>query len=174
MISKLSDVQTKNIGENTRVWQFCVILEDAIVGDNCNICSHTFIENDVEIGDNVTIKCGVQIWDGITLEDNVFIGPNVTFTNESIPRSQVYDKSNFQKTLVRNGASIGANATILPGVEIGEYSLIGAGSLVTKDVPNYTLWYGVPAVQHGYVTKGGIALDMNKRDKKGVLYDLEL
>lgn len=174
MISKLSDVQTKNIGNNTRVWQFCVILEDAIIGDNCNICSHIFVENDVQIGNNVTIKCGVQIWDGITIEDNVFIGPNVTFTNESIPRSRVLDKSNFKRTLVKKGASIGANATILPGIEIGEYALIGAGSVVTKDVPNHTFWYGVPAVQHGYITKDGIALDLNKRDKNDVLHDLDL
>lgn len=174
MISKLSDVQTKNIGENTRVWQFCVILEDAIVGDNCNICSHTFIENDVKIGNNVTIKCGVQIWDGITLEDDVFIGPNVTFTNESIPRSRIFDKSYFQRTLVKKGASIGANATILPGIEIGVYALIGAGSIITKNVPNYTVWYGTPATQQGYVTKSGVILDMDKKDDKGVLYDLDL
>lgn len=174
MISKLSDVQTKNIGNNTRVWQFCVILENAIIGDNCNICSHAFIENDVKIGNNVTIKCGVQIWDGITLEDDVFIGPNVTFTNESIPRSQVFDKSNFQKTLIKKGVSIGANATILPGIEIGEYALIGAGSVLTKDVPSYTVWYGLPAVQHGYITKDGIILDMDKRDKNGVFHDLNL
>ena len=173
MISNLSDVQSKIIGKNTRIWQFCVILEDAVIGDNCNICSHTFIENDVRIGNNVTIKCGVQIWDGITLEDNVFIGPNVTFTNESIPRSQVFDKSNFQKTLVRKGAQIGANATILPGIEIGEYALIGAGSLINKNVPNNTLWYGKPAVQHGFVTNSGISLDMDMKDKNGIVRKIE-
>lgn len=173
MISKLADVHTKNIGENTRVWQFCVILEEAVIGDNCNICSHIFIENDVKIGNNVTIKSGVQVWDGIIIQDDVFLGPNVTFTNELVPRSRVVNKCNFKKTLVMKGASIGANTTILPGIVIGEYALIGAGSLISKDIPSYTLWYGVPAFQKGFVTKSGITLDMNKMDKDGVIHDLE-
>lgn len=173
MRNKLSDIQTKKIGEGTRIWQFCVILPGAEIGDNCNICSHVFIENDVKIGDNVTIKSGVQLWDGITIEDEVFLGPNVTFTNDLVPRSRIIDKSNFKKTIVKKGASIGANTTVLPGVIIGEYALIGAGSLINKNVPNNTLWYGKPATQRGYVTKSGILLDMNMRDKKGVLHDLE-
>jgi len=173
MRSKLSDIQTKNIGKNTRIWQYCVILPDAIIGENCNICSHVFIENEVTIGNNVTVKSGVQLWDGITIEDNVFLGPNVTFTNELVPRSRVIDKSNFKKIIVRKGASIGANTTLLPGVEIGEYALIGAGSLVNRNVPNNTLWYGKPATQRGYVTKSGITLDMDKKDKEGIIHDLE-
>lgn len=171
--NKLSDIQTKKIGEGTRIWQFCVILPGAEIGDNCNICSHIFIENDVKIGDNVTIKSGVQLWDGITIEDEVFLGPNVTFTNDLVPRSRVIDKSSFKKTIVKKGASIGANTTVLPGVIIGKYALIGAGSLINKDVPNNTLWYGKPATQRGYITNSGILLDMNMRDKKGVLHDLE-
>lgn len=173
MKSELSDIQTTKIAESTKIWQFCVILPGAEIGENCNICSHVFIENDVKIGNNVTIKSGVQVWDGITIEDDVFLGPNVTFTNELVPRSRVINKDNFKKTIVMKGASIGANTTILPGIVIGEYALIGAGSLISKDIPSYTLWYGVPAFQKGFVTKRGIALDMNKRDKEGVVHDLE-
>lgn len=173
MRSKLSDIQSEKIGENTRIWQYCVILPDAEIGDNCNICSHIFIENEVKIGDNVTIKSGVQLWDGITIEDNVFLGPNVTFTNELVPRSRVIDKSKFKKTIVKRGASIGANTTVLPGIVVGEYALIGAGSLINKNIPNNTLWFGTPAVQRGYVTNSGIVLDMKRRDKEGVIRDLE-
>lgn len=143
-IHPLADVQSRNVGENTSVWQFSVILENAWIGDNCNINCQVFIENDVKIGDNVTIKPGVQIWDGVTLEDNVFIGPNVTFTNDLLPRSKVYPEK-FEKTLVKKGASIGANATIIAGNTIGENALIGAGSVVTKDVPANEIWIGNPA-----------------------------
>ena len=143
-VHNLSDVQTINIGLNTKIWQFVVILPDATIGSNCNICSHCLIENEVVIGDNVTIKSGVQIWDGITLEDNVFIGPNVTFTNDKNPRSKQF-VDNYPKTIVRQGASIGANATILPGITVGENAMIGAGSVITKDVPANQIWVGNPA-----------------------------
>lgn len=145
-IHHLADVKSKNIGEGTRVWQFCVILNGAVIGKNCNLNCHVFIENDVIIGNNVTIKPCVQIWDGITIEDNVFIGPNATFTNDLKPRSKQYPKI-FLRTVVKVGASIGANATILPGITIGENAMIGAGSVVLKDVPANTLWVGNPA-QH--------------------------
>ncbi len=137
MIHPLSDVQSKNIGENTNIWQFCVILKNAQIGSNCNICSHVFIENDVKIGNNVTIKNGVQIWDGIEIEDNVFIGPNVTFCNDRYPKS---GNKNFklEKIIIKKGASIGANSTILPGVTIGENAMIAAGSIVTKNVEKNT------------------------------------
>ena len=143
-IHPLADVHSHQIGDNTKIWQFSVILEGAKIGNNCNINCHVFIENDVTIGDNVTIKPGVQIWDGITIEDNVFIGPNVTFTNDLKPRSKQYPE-NFLKTTVKTGASIGANATILPGLTIGENAMIGAGSLVSKDIPDNEIWYGNPA-----------------------------
>lgn len=143
-IHPLADVQSQNIGENTMVWQFCVILKNAKIGVGCNINCHVFIENEVVIGNNVTIKPGVQIWDGITLEDSVFIGPNVTFTNDLFPRSKNTDYE-MKKTLVQKGASIGANATILGGVTIGENALIGAGSVVTKDIPANEIWIGNPA-----------------------------
>lgn len=154
MIHKLSDVQSKNIGDQTKIWQFVVILENAKIGRNCNINCHVFIENDVEIGDNVTIKPGVQIWDGITIEDGVFIGPNVTFTNDLYPKSKVYPEK-YIKTLIKKGASIGANTTILAGRIIGEGALIGAGSLVTKDVPANTIWFGNPAELKGYFSPDG-------------------
>ena len=144
MIHSLSDCQSKNIGNDTNIWQFCVVLPNAIIGDNCNICSHCFIENDVKIGNNVTIKCGVQLWDGIEIEDDVFIGPNVTFTNDKYPRSKQYPKE-FLKTKICKGASIGANATICPGITIGEKAMIAAGTVVTKNIPPHTLVKGVPA-----------------------------
>lgn len=140
----MSDVQSTQIGENTNVWQFCVVLPNAVIGSNCNICSHCLIENDVFIGNNVTLKSGVQIWDGIEIQDNVFIGPNVTFTNDLKPRSKCYPED-FLKTKVCKGASIGANATILPGITIGEGAMIGAGSVVVKDVPANTTVVGNPA-----------------------------
>ncbi len=145
-IHPLSDVQSKSIGKNTEIWQFCVILEGAKIGENCNINCQVFIENDVVIGNNVTIKPGVQIWDGIILEDNVFIGPNVTFTNDLRPRSKQYPKE-FLTTIIKEGASIGANATILPGIMIGKNAMIGAGSVVLQDIPANTLWVGNPARQ---------------------------
>ncbi|MDH3069561.1 acyltransferase [Akkermansia sp. N21169] len=170
-IHPLSDVQTSSIGENTSIWQFCVVLSHARIGSYCNICAHVLIENDVLIGDRVTIKSGVQLWDGITIEDDVFIGPNVTFTNDLVPRSKHYPDS-FAQTHVKKGASIGANATILAGHTIGSYALIGAGSVVTKDIPPNTVWYGNPASMRGYVTNEGILLDLNKKDKQGNLHNL--
>ena len=133
MIHPLSDVQSENIGENTNIWQFCVVLKGAKIGKNCNICSHCFIENDVVIGNNVTIKCGVQIWDGMRIEDDVFIGPNTTFCNDKYPKSRNKNWK-LEPVIIKKGASIGANATILPGVTIGENAIIGAGTVVTKDV----------------------------------------
>lgn len=137
MIHNLSDVQSKNIGMDTNIWQFCVVLPDAVIGNNCNICSHCFIENNVVIGNNVTIKCGVQIWDGMIIEDDVFIGSNVTFCNDRHPKS--HNKHwKLEPVIVKHGASIGANATILPGVTIGKNAVVGAGCVVIKDVPANT------------------------------------
>ncbi|ROI09238.1 N-acetyltransferase [Chryseobacterium sp. H3056] len=153
-IHPLADVQSTTIGEDTQIWQYSVVLKNAVIGKNCNINCQVFIENDVKIGDNVTIKPGVQIWDGVTLEDNVFIGPNVTFTNDLVPRSKQYPAA-FAKTLVQQGASIGANATIVAGNTVGENALIGAGSVVTKDVPANTVWFGNPAKQRGIIDDKG-------------------
>ena len=139
-----SDVQSKQIGEGTRVWQYVVILPGAVIGRDGNICSHCFIENKVVVGDRVTVKSGVQLWDGVTLEDDVFVGPNATFTNDREPRSR-NASATLLPTLVKKGASIGANATILPGLTIGEGAMVGAGAVVTKDVPPRTLVVGNPA-----------------------------
>lgn len=136
-------VETKNIGQDTRVWAFTHILPGAEIGKDCNICDHVFIENDVIVGDRVTIKCGVQLWDGLRIEDDVFIGPNVTFANDVFPRSK--EKFLIEQTIIKRGASIGANATILPGVIVGENSMIGAGSLVNKNVSENTVVAGHPA-----------------------------
>ena len=144
MIHPLSDVKSTNIGDNTNIWQFCVVFPEAKIGTGCNICANVLIENEVVIGNNVTVKSGVQLWDGVTLEDNVFVGPNVTFTNDLFPRSKNPDWK-LSKTVVKKGASIGANATILCGITIGENAMIGAGSVVTKDVPSGEVWIGNPA-----------------------------
>jgi len=173
MIQPQSDIQSKHIGADTNIWQYCVILPEAVIGSNCNICACVFIENRVVIGNNVTIKNGVQLWDGITIEDNVFIGPNATFTNERIPRSKSYDSNNLMSTWVRNGATIGANATILPGIIIGEHAFIGAGSVVTCDIPANTLYFGNPATHRGYITHSGVVLDLQKRDKNGVIHPIK-
>ena len=143
MIHPLADCQAI-VPDNTNVWQFCVLLPKAKIGQNCNICSHCFIENDVVIGDNVTIKCGVQLWDGLRVEDYVYIGPNVRFTNDKFPKSK---NKNWQllQTRICEGASIGAGATILPGITIGKNAVIGAGSVVTRDVPECETWVGNPA-----------------------------
>lgn len=149
-IHPLADVKSKQIGERTKVWQYSIIFPKAIIGENCNICAHTLIENDVVIGNNVTVKSGVYVWDGITLEDNVFIGPCVAFTNDKKPRSKQYPDA-FPKTIVECGASIGANATILPGIRIGKNALVGAGAVVTKDVPENAIVIGNPAIIKGYI-----------------------
>jgi UDP-2-acetamido-3-amino-2,3-dideoxy-glucuronate N-acetyltransferase len=138
-----SDVQTDQIGKGTRIWQYCVVLAGARIGSECNICSHCFIENDVIIGDRVTVKSGVQLWDGLRIEDDVFIGPNVTFTNDLLPRSKRYPDT-FLTTIVRSGASIGGGATILPGISIGRNAMVGAGSVVTKSVPDNAVVVGNP------------------------------
>ncbi|MGZ8144599.1 MAG: acyltransferase [Methylosarcina sp.] len=143
-IHPLADVKCQNIGEGTRVWQFTVILAGASIGSNCNICAQVFIENDVKIGNNVTIKPGVQLWDGLRVGNNVFIGPNATFTNDRFPRSKVYPEE-FLRTTIESGASIGANATILPGITIGENAMVGAGAVVTKNVPAGAVVMGNPA-----------------------------
>ena len=149
-IHPLADVKSPKIGQKTKIWQFSVVLQNAMIGENCNICAHTLIENDVIIGNNVTIKSGVYVWDGITLEDNVFIGPCVAFTNDKKPRSKQYPEE-FPQTIVEMGASIGANATILPGIRIGQNALIGAGAVVTKDVPKNAIVIGNPAFIKGYI-----------------------
>lgn len=143
-------VETPHVGDGTRIWAYAHILPGARIGCDCNICDHTFIENDVIVGDRVTIKCGVQLWDGVRVEDDVFIGPNATFTNDRYPRSKRY-LSEYPRTVIRRGASIGANATIAPGIEIGEYAMVGAGAVVTHNAPPHSKVVGNPARIIGYV-----------------------
>lgn len=162
-IDKSSDVKSKKIGRNTFIWQNCVVLEDATIGNNCNICFSCFIENDVIVGNNVTVKNGVYLWDGIRLENNVFVGPNVTFTNDLYPRSKKH--INPIKTLIKEGASIGANSTILCGIEIGKFSMIGAGSMVTKTIPDFSLFYGNPATFKYWVDSEGNKLIEIKKNE---------
>lgn len=145
-----SRVESGHVGSGTRIWAFAHILPGAVVGEECNICDHVFIENDVLVGDRVTVKCGVQLWDGVTLEDDVFVGPNATFTNDRFPRSKQYPDA-FARTVVRRGASIGANATLLPGITVGQNAMIGAGAVVTRDVPPNAIVTGNPGRITGYV-----------------------
>lgn len=163
LVHALADVQSLRIGARTRVWQFVVILPGATIGEDCNICSHCFVENDVVVGDRVTVKSGVQLWDGVRLEDDVFVGPNVTFTNDRFPRSRVHT-GEFPRTLVRRGASIGGGATILPGIEIGRHAMIGAGAVVTQDVPERAIVVGNPARIVGYADLLSIPGDGRPRD----------
>jgi acetyltransferase-like isoleucine patch superfamily enzyme len=146
-------VETEDIGAGTRVWAFVHILPGARIGTDCNLCDHVFIENDVIVGDRVTIKSGVQLWDGIRIEDDVFIGPNVTFTNDPFPRSKNHPEK-YAITSIQKGASIGANATILPGVTVGQNAMVGGGSVVTKDIPPNAIVTGNPARIVNYVLQG--------------------
>ncbi len=146
-------VESTKVGKDTRIWAFAHILPHAVIGDDCNVCDHTYIENEVVVGNRVTIKCGVQLWDGITVEDDVFIGPNATFTNDPFPRSKKYPSAPT-RTLIRKGASIGANATILPGITIGQFCMVAAGAVVTHDVPPFAIVVGSPARIMGYVETG--------------------
>lgn len=143
--------ESEKIGDRTRVWAFSHVLPGARIGSDCNICDGVFVENDVLVGDRVTIKSGVQLWDGVTLEDDVFIGPNVTFSNDGFPRSGDHPEA-YERTIIMRGASIGANATILPGLTVGMSAMVGAGSVVTKSVPDFAIVYGNPARIRGYVS----------------------
>ncbi len=173
-------VQSTKIGRGTRIWAFVNILPGAVIGQDCNICDHVFIENQVRIGDRVTIKCGVSIWDGVTIEDDVFVGPGAAFTNDRFPRSKQYlDRP--VPTWIRQGASIGANATIIAGTTVGVYAMVGAGAVVTHDVPPYAIVVGNPARVQGYVcaspsTPSTIIPTRTRRSRSGVpgvkLYEL--
>jgi acetyltransferase-like isoleucine patch superfamily enzyme/dTDP-4-dehydrorhamnose 3,5-epimerase-like enzyme len=143
--------ESETIGDGTRIWAFAHILPGAKIGADCNVCDGVFIENDVVVGDCVTVKCGVQLWDGIRIEDSVFIGPNVTFSNDPFPRSKQHDRE-IKQTTIDTGASIGSNSTILPGIHIGRNSMIGAGTVVTRDVPPYAIVTGNPGQITGYAS----------------------
>lgn len=156
--------ESTSIGEGTRIWAFAHVLPGAVIGRDCNICDGVFVENDVVVGDRVTVKCGVQLWDGVRLGDDVFVGPNATFTNDLFPRSRRYPEA-FATTVVEDGASIGANATILAGVRIGSGAMVGAGAVVTRSVPPNAIVVGNPARIKGYV--GDAASDAKARAGAG-------
>ena len=162
-IHPLAEVKTNHVGYHTKIWQFAVVLDGAVIGRNCNISSHTFIESDVIIGDNVTIKSGVYVWNGLRLEDDVFVGPAVVFTNGLRPRSKQYTKEGI--TIIKKGATLGANTSVLTGVTIGEYAMTGIGSVVTRDIPPYALVYGNPARIKGWVDKMGRKLIREHKDQ---------
>ncbi len=147
------------IGEGTRIWHFCHIMPGAKIGSNCNLGQNTFVDNNVVIGNGVKIQNNVSVYNSVTVEDDVFIGPSVTFTNVINPRSFIERKNEFKKTIIRKGASIGANATIMCGIEIGEYSMVGAGAVITKNVPPYMLVLGNPGRVISKVSKEGIIDD---------------
>ncbi len=156
---ELSQVDSTSIGKETKIWQFVVVLKDAVIGENCNICSHCFVENKVKIGNNVTIKAGVYLWDGIEIADDAFIGPNVVFTNDIYPRSKQFKEP--AKTLIGKGVSLGANSTILAGTMLGDYSMTGVGSVVTRNLKSHGLYYGNPARHNGWVDENGEKLFFN-------------
>jgi len=161
-------VESEHIGAGTLVWAYAHILPGARVGMDCNICDHTFVENDVIIGDRVTIKCGVQLWDGVRVEDDVFIGPNATFTNDRFPRSKQH-LAEYPRTVIKRGASIGANATLAPGIVIGEMAMVGAGAVVTHNAPPYSKLAGNPARIIGYVDATPEAASMLPENVRGAM-----
>lgn len=159
--------ESPHVGRGTRVWAFAHVLPEARIGEDCNVCDNVFIENDVRIGDRVTIKCGVQLWDGVTLEDDVFVGPNATFTNDIFPRSKKFPEK-FARTTIRRGASVGANATILPGITVEQGAMIGAGAVVTRSVPPNAIVVGNPAKIVGYVDAKPVAIDTAPAGARGL------
>ena len=158
-------VESNSVGRNTRVWAFSHVMESAKIGEDCNIGEHCFIENGVQIGDRVTVKNGISIWDGVKIGNDVFLGPHMVFTNDLLPRSK---NQNFKRgiTTITEGASIGANATLLCGITVGKFSMIGAGSVVTKSVPDFSLVYGNPAKQEGFVCKCGKKMIFENKNAK--------
>ncbi len=167
--------ESENIGKDTRIWAFVHVLKDVTIGKDCNLCDYVFIENGVTIGDRVTIKNGISVWNGVTLEDDVFLGPNCVLTNDIFPRSKGYHSENV-KTLIKKGASVGANATIICGTTLGKYCMIGAGAVVTKDVPDFALVIGNPARFRYWLSKTGEKLEFGNNltasDSSGNKYKL--
>lgn len=160
------------IGEGTRIWAFANVLDGAVIGQQCNICDGCFIEKGAVIGDHVTLKNHVAVWDGVVLEDHVFVGANTIFINDRNPRSHINNSWKLERTTVRKGAAVGAGATVMCGVEIGEFAVIGAGSVVTKSVPAYTIVFGNPARFQGYACRCGLKLNHEFKCSCGLTYRL--
>jgi len=157
-------VESENIGRKTRIWAFAHVMKNVTIGEDCNLCDYVFIESGVTIGNRVTIKNCISLWDGVTVEDDVFLGPNCVFTNDMFPRSKAMHKE-YEKTLLKKGASIGANATILCGITLGSYCLVGAGAVVIKDVPDYACVVGNPAKFLYWLSKSGDKLVFNNNNE---------
>jgi len=163
-------VETQDVGSGTRIWAFAHVMKGVRLGANCNVGEHCYLESGVVVGDDVVIKNGVALWEGVTVEDRAFLGPNCVFTNDLFPRSKVFAER--MRTCVREGASIGANATILCGIEIGRYSLVGAGSVVTRSVPDFGLVAGNPARLRGYVCRCGEKLNFSGEEQMNCICGL--
>ena len=166
------------IGQHTKIWHFCHIMPKAVIGESCSLGQNVFVANGVQIGNNVKIQNNVSLYEGVTCEDDVFLGPSMVLTNVINPRSAVNRKSEYMPTLIRKGASIGANATIICGCTIGQYAFIAAGAVITKDVPDYALMAGVPAKRMGWMSAFGERLNFDERGKatcksSGIHYQLE-
>ena len=151
------------IGDNSRIWHFSHLMSRAVIGRNCVIGQNVMIANKVTLGNNVKVQNNVSVYEGVTCEDDVFLGPSMVFTNVINPRAFIERKSEFQPTLVRQGATVGANATIVCGHTIGRYAMIGAGAVITHDVPDYALMTGNPARQTGWVSESGCRLDFDEK-----------
>ncbi len=153
-------VESENIGANTRIWAFAVVQKNVIIGEDCNLCNGVYVENGVSIGNRVTIKNGISLWEGLKIEDDVFLGPHAVFTNDKFPRSKMH-LGNFLSTEIKMGASVGANSTVLCGITLGKYCLIGAGSVVTKSVPDFAVVAGNPARFKYWISKNSEKLVFN-------------
>lgn len=164
--------ESDHVGPGTRVWAFAHVLPGAVVGRDCNLCDHTFVEGGARIGDRVTLKNGVALWAGVVLHDDVFVGPNAVFTNDLVPRAAPHrtPREFLQWTVVEHGATVGANATVVCGVTIGPHAFIGAGAVVTHDVPAYALVIGVPAVQVGWMCECGLRVEPDIQCACGRVY----
>jgi UDP-2-acetamido-3-amino-2,3-dideoxy-glucuronate N-acetyltransferase len=175
-VHPLALCESTDIGKNTRIWAFSHVMKDVKIGEDCNFGDHSFVESNVDIGNRVTVKNGVAIWHGVTIEDDVFLGPNCVLTNDLFPRSKAYHSEDIP-TLIKKGASIGANATIICGITIGEYAMVGAGAVVKKNVLPFNLVAGVPARVIGYVSLNGDKLEFDSnniaRDSSGNYYRKE-
>jgi UDP-2-acetamido-3-amino-2,3-dideoxy-glucuronate N-acetyltransferase len=158
-------VESDQIGAGTRIWAYSHVMRGAVIGENCNICDHSFIESGAILGNNVTIKNGVSVWNKVKIEDGVFLGPNAALTNDLWPRSRNSDWQ-ASETLIEKGATVGANATVVCGIRIGAYAMIGAGAVVTRDVPSYAICYGNPARVRGWVCACANKLDFRSSESE--------